>query len=46
MSPLTARPLRIEYPGAVYHVIAQGNNRQEIFADDHDRTTHLQKLGH
>ena len=44
MSPLMARPLRIEYPGAVYHVIARGNNRQAIFADDHDRTTYLQKL--
>lgn len=41
-----ARPLRIEYPGAVYHVIAWGNNRQTIFADDRDRTTYLQKLVH
>src|SRR6266849_5355747 len=41
-----ARPLRIEYPGAVYHVITRGNNRQAIFTDDRDRTTYLQKLGH
>ncbi|MGI0047668.1 MAG: transposase, partial [Nitrosotalea sp.] len=27
-----ARPLRIEYPGAVYHVTARGNARQRIYA--------------
>jgi hypothetical protein len=26
-----ARPLRIAYPGAVYHVVCRGNNRQNIF---------------
>jgi hypothetical protein len=26
--------LRIEYPGAIYHVICRGNNRQNIFKDD------------
>jgi len=26
-----ARPLRIEYPGAVYHVICRGNNRFASF---------------
>jgi len=26
-----ARPLRIEYPGAYYHVINRGNNRERIF---------------
>lgn len=46
MSPPMARPPRLEYPGAVCHVIARGNNRQAIFADDRDRTTYLQKLGH
>lgn len=40
-----ARPLRIEYPGAVYHVITRGNNRQAIFTDERDRITYLQKLG-
>jgi len=39
-----ARPVRIEYPGAVYHVITRGNNRQAIFKDDHDRKTYLEKL--
>ena len=41
-----ARPLRIEYPGAVYHVITRGNNRQAIFHDDQDRTAYLEKLFH
>ena len=31
------RPLRIEYPGAIYHVINRGNQRQNIFRDDADR---------
>ena len=26
-----ARPLRIEYPGAYYHVIKRGNNQEKIF---------------
>ncbi len=29
-----ARPIRIQYPGAVYHVMARGNRGQEIFQDD------------
>ena len=32
-----ARALRIEYPGAVYHVMARGNHGQGIFQDDGDR---------
>jgi hypothetical protein len=31
------RQLRIEYPGAMYHVMSRGNRRQEIFLDDVDR---------
>lgn len=31
------RPLRIEYPGAVYHVTARGNRRAQIFMDEKDR---------
>ena len=41
-----SRPLRIEYPGAVYHVICRGNNRQAIFKDDLDRKRYLDKLVH
>lgn len=32
-----ARPSRIEFPGAVYHVTSRGNARQAIFIDDEDR---------
>jgi putative transposase len=32
-----ARPLRIEYPGAFYHVMARGDDRKAIFRDDKDR---------
>lgn len=39
-----ARPLRIEYAGAVYHVICRGNNRQAVFRDDQDRRRYLEKL--
>ena len=28
------RQLRIEYPGAMYHVMSRGNRRQDIFLDD------------
>jgi putative transposase len=40
------RPLSIEYPGAVYHVMTRGINRQAIFHADHDRTAYLEKLLH
>lgn len=36
------RPLRLEYPGAVYHVMSRGNNRQKIFLNDHDRKRFLE----
>jgi len=39
-----ARPLRIEYSGAVYHVTSRGNARQNIFVDDEDRILFLAKL--
>ena len=32
-----ARPLRVEYPGAVYHVMARGHERANLFRDDTDR---------
>ena len=31
------RPLRIEFPGAVYHVTSRGDRREPIFEDDADR---------
>ncbi|MEA2102454.1 MAG: hypothetical protein U9P80_07755, partial [Thermodesulfobacteriota bacterium] len=39
------RPLRIEYPGALYHVISRGNERKSIFRDDSDRGRFLGVLG-
>jgi hypothetical protein len=32
-----ARPLRIEYSGAVYHITSRGNARKKIYSDDEDR---------
>ena len=32
-----ARPLRIEFPGAVYHVTSRGDRDEDIFVDDQDR---------
>ena len=39
------RPLRIEYPGAIYHVISRGDRREAIYRDDRDREGFLQTLG-
>lgn len=39
-----ARPLRIEYPGAVYHLITRGNSNNVIFRDDRDRNLFLSIL--
>ncbi len=39
-----ARPLRIEFPGAIYHVTSRGNARQAIFIDDEGRGIFLDIL--
>src|ERR1700752_5232406 len=39
-----ARPLRIEYPGAYYHVTSRGNEQRAIFRDDKDREKFLEML--
>ena len=39
-----ARPLRVEYDGAVYHVTSRGNERRAIFKDDQDRELFLNIL--
>jgi len=31
-----SRPLRIEYPGAWYHVMNRGRRSESIFSDKHD----------
>jgi len=41
-----ARKPRVEFEGAFYHVIARGNQRQDIFRDDKDRTTYLGRVEH
>ena len=40
-----ARPLRVEFPGALYHLTARGNARGAIFLDDEDRQGFLSVLG-
>jgi putative transposase len=40
-----ARPQRIAYEGAVYHVTARGNERRTIFRDDADHERFLRVLG-
>jgi REP element-mobilizing transposase RayT len=39
-----ARKLRIQYPGAIYHVMSRGDRREPIFADDEDRQRFLAAL--
>src|SRR5258706_8306926 len=41
-----SRPLRLEFPGAIYHVTSRGNARAPIFADDGDRELFLETLAH
>ena len=39
------RKLRVEYPGAIYHVMNRGDRREPIFKDDVDRQRFLDTLG-
>jgi len=41
-----ARKPRVEFAGAFYHAIVRGNQRQDIFRDDKDRTTYLERVEH
>jgi hypothetical protein len=38
------RPLRIEYEGALYHVMSRGDRREAIFLEDADRDGFLRTL--
>jgi hypothetical protein len=38
------RPIRIQYPGEVYHVMARGSHGQEIVQDDQDRLRLLETM--
>lgn len=40
-----ARPLRLEYPGALYHVTSRGNARARIYLDDADYRGFLELAG-
>lgn len=39
-----ARPLRLEFPGALYHVTSRGDHQEAIYRDDHDRQAWLDTL--
>ena len=39
------RQLRIQYQGAIYHLMSRGDRREEIFRDDLDRKSFLRALG-
>ncbi len=41
-----ARPLRIEYAGAVYHITSRGNEKKAVFKGDQDRLNFLNTLQH
>jgi putative transposase len=41
-----ARPLRKEYPVAVYHITSRGNEKKAVFKDDQDRPNFLNTLQH
>ncbi len=41
-----ARPLRIEFAGALYHVTSRGDGRDDIILADEDRALWLAVLGH
>jgi putative transposase len=40
-----ARKLRVQYPGAIYHVMNRGDRREVIFLDEQDRRLFLETLG-
>lgn len=39
------RPLRLEYPGTIYHITSRGNNRQDIYLDSADFLSFLERMG-
>ena len=40
-----SRQLRLEFPGSFYHVMARGDRREAIFADDQDRRSFQKEKG-
>jgi REP element-mobilizing transposase RayT len=41
-----ARKPRVEFEGALYHVIVRGNHRRDIFRDQSDRVAYLDRIEH
>lgn len=41
-----SRPLRIEFPNAIYHVTSRGDRRESIYRDDVDRKAQLETIAH
>ena len=39
------RKLRVQYPGAIYHLMNRGDRREDIFDDDQDRHRFMKTLG-
>jgi hypothetical protein len=39
-----SRKLRVEYPGAMYHVMSRGDRREDIFLNDVDRQDFIKTL--
>ncbi len=39
------RKLRVEFPGAISHVLNRGDGREEVFKADKDRARFLETLG-
>ena len=40
------RKPRVQYPGAIYHVVSRGDRREAIFVNDLDRHDFLRTLAH
>ena len=40
-----SRPLRIEFPGALYHLTSRGDGREAIYRETADRLVFLEVLG-
>ncbi len=44
-NPWVPRQVRIEFPGAIYHVMCRGDRKEPIFGDDTDCEIFLKTLG-
>lgn len=40
-----SRPWRIEFKGALYHVLSRGNEQQDIYLDNEDRNSFISLMG-